>query len=75
MSFIGPRPESFELSKWYEKDVPFFVGMSHQVLASDDKEYFNSMRNYLVLSPLFRVTTRKSYKMREKFACRALLKT
>jgi lipopolysaccharide/colanic/teichoic acid biosynthesis glycosyltransferase len=24
MSFIGPRPESFELSKWYEKDVPFF---------------------------------------------------
>jgi lipopolysaccharide/colanic/teichoic acid biosynthesis glycosyltransferase len=25
MSFIGPRPESFELSKWYEKDVPFFA--------------------------------------------------
>lgn len=24
MSFIGPRPESAELSKWYEKDVPFF---------------------------------------------------
>ena len=24
MSFIGPRPESLELSKWYEKDVPFF---------------------------------------------------
>lgn len=25
MSFIGPRPESLELSKWYEKDVPFFA--------------------------------------------------
>ncbi|MCG6152936.1 exopolysaccharide biosynthesis polyprenyl glycosylphosphotransferase [Leptospira bandrabouensis] len=25
MSFIGPRPESFELSTWYEKDVPFFA--------------------------------------------------
>lgn len=25
MSFIGPRPESSELSKWYEKDVPFFA--------------------------------------------------
>jgi exopolysaccharide biosynthesis polyprenyl glycosylphosphotransferase len=25
MSFIGPRPESYELSKWYEKDVPFFA--------------------------------------------------
>ncbi|MCW7482109.1 sugar transferase [Leptospira kanakyensis] len=25
MSFIGPRPESFELSQWYEKDVPFFA--------------------------------------------------
>lgn len=25
MSFIGPRPESFELSLWYEKDVPFFA--------------------------------------------------
>lgn len=25
MSFIGPRPESFELSKWYEQDVPFFA--------------------------------------------------
>lgn len=24
MSFIGPRPESSELSTWYEKDVPFF---------------------------------------------------
>lgn len=24
MSFIGPRPESYELSQWYEKDVPFF---------------------------------------------------
>lgn len=24
MSFIGPRPESLELSKWYENDVPFF---------------------------------------------------
>lgn len=24
MSFIGPRPESLELSVWYEKDVPFF---------------------------------------------------
>lgn len=24
MSFIGPRPESLELSSWYEKDVPFF---------------------------------------------------
>ncbi|TDR57265.1 exopolysaccharide biosynthesis polyprenyl glycosylphosphotransferase [Halomonas ventosae] len=24
MSFIGPRPESMELSKWYERDVPFF---------------------------------------------------
>ncbi|MGC3874652.1 exopolysaccharide biosynthesis polyprenyl glycosylphosphotransferase [Halomonas sp. GXIMD04776] len=24
MSFIGPRPESMELSSWYEKDVPFF---------------------------------------------------
>lgn len=24
MSFIGPRPESLELSLWYEKDVPFF---------------------------------------------------
>lgn len=25
MSFIGPRPESYELSKWYEDDVPFFA--------------------------------------------------
>lgn len=25
MSFIGPRPESYELSKWYEEDVPFFA--------------------------------------------------
>jgi lipopolysaccharide/colanic/teichoic acid biosynthesis glycosyltransferase len=25
MSFIGPRPESYELSQWYEKDVPFFA--------------------------------------------------
>lgn len=25
MSFIGPRPESYELSHWYEKDVPFFA--------------------------------------------------
>lgn len=25
MSFIGPRPESYELSLWYEKDVPFFA--------------------------------------------------
>ncbi|AXR61682.1 exopolysaccharide biosynthesis polyprenyl glycosylphosphotransferase [Leptospira mayottensis] len=25
MSFIGPRPESMELSEWYEKDVPFFA--------------------------------------------------
>lgn len=25
MSFIGPRPESKELSNWYEKDVPFFA--------------------------------------------------
>ncbi|WP_232090237.1 exopolysaccharide biosynthesis polyprenyl glycosylphosphotransferase [Billgrantia diversa] len=24
MSFIGPRPESMELSDWYERDVPFF---------------------------------------------------
>lgn len=24
MSFIGPRPESMQLSEWYEKDVPFF---------------------------------------------------
>lgn len=24
MSFIGPRPESCELSEWYEQDVPFF---------------------------------------------------
>ena len=24
MSFIGPRPESIELSAWYENDVPFF---------------------------------------------------
>ena len=24
MSWIGPRPESLELSKWYVKDVPFF---------------------------------------------------
>ncbi|MCB1159865.1 MAG: exopolysaccharide biosynthesis polyprenyl glycosylphosphotransferase [Leptospiraceae bacterium] len=24
MSFIGPRPESLELSEWYEKEVPFF---------------------------------------------------
>lgn len=24
MSWIGPRPESMELSVWYEKDVPFF---------------------------------------------------
>lgn len=24
MSFIGPRPESYELSQWYEEDVPFF---------------------------------------------------
>ena len=24
MSWIGPRPESLQLSKWYEKDVPFF---------------------------------------------------
>lgn len=24
MSFIGPRPESLELSLWYEKDVSFF---------------------------------------------------
>ena len=24
MSFIGPRPESLELSMWYELDVPFF---------------------------------------------------
>ncbi|ABE59063.1 exopolysaccharide biosynthesis polyprenyl glycosylphosphotransferase [Chromohalobacter israelensis] len=24
MSFIGPRPESMDLSMWYEKDVPFF---------------------------------------------------
>src|SRR5690554_5970040 len=24
MSFIGPRPESLNLSEWYEKDVPFF---------------------------------------------------
>lgn len=24
MSFIGPRPESLDLSRWYEKDVPFF---------------------------------------------------
>ncbi len=24
MSFIGPRPESLQLSNWYEKDVPFF---------------------------------------------------
>ncbi|EQA36443.1 exopolysaccharide biosynthesis polyprenyl glycosylphosphotransferase [Leptospira inadai serovar Lyme str. 10] len=25
MSFIGPRPESMELSEWYERDVPFFA--------------------------------------------------
>lgn len=25
MSIIGPRPESLELSIWYEKDVPFFA--------------------------------------------------
>ena len=25
MSFIGPRPESLELSAWYEKEVPFFA--------------------------------------------------
>ncbi|EMY03329.1 bacterial sugar transferase domain protein [Leptospira interrogans str. 2002000626] len=25
MSFIGPRPESMELSEWYEKDVPFLL--------------------------------------------------
>ena len=25
MSFIGPRPESKQLSDWYEKDVPFFA--------------------------------------------------
>lgn len=24
MSFIGPRPESIELSEWYERDVAFF---------------------------------------------------
>ena len=24
MSFIGPRPESMDLSRWYEEDVPFF---------------------------------------------------
>lgn len=24
MSFIGPRPESLELSQWYEVEVPFF---------------------------------------------------
>ncbi|WCL51341.1 exopolysaccharide biosynthesis polyprenyl glycosylphosphotransferase [Leptospira sp. GIMC2001] len=24
MSFIGPRPESAELTEWYSKDVPFF---------------------------------------------------
>ncbi|TGM56527.1 exopolysaccharide biosynthesis polyprenyl glycosylphosphotransferase [Leptospira adleri] len=24
MSFIGPRPESYELSQWYESEVPFF---------------------------------------------------
>lgn len=24
MSFIGPRPESAELSEWYSRDVPFF---------------------------------------------------
>ncbi|MCE9684325.1 exopolysaccharide biosynthesis polyprenyl glycosylphosphotransferase [Halomonas alkalisoli] len=24
MSFIGPRPESLQLSEWYEQDVPFF---------------------------------------------------
>ena len=24
MSFIGPRPESLELSTWYEKEIPFF---------------------------------------------------
>lgn len=25
MSLIGPRPESAELAKWYEKEVPFFA--------------------------------------------------
>ena len=25
MSLIGPRPESLQLSEWYEKDVPFFA--------------------------------------------------
>ncbi len=25
MSLIGPRPESAELAKWYEKEVPFFI--------------------------------------------------
>ncbi|MBE0511392.1 MAG: sugar transferase [Gammaproteobacteria bacterium] len=24
MSLIGPRPESYQLAEWYEKDVPFF---------------------------------------------------
>lgn len=24
MSFIGPRPESLSLSKWYEQEIPFF---------------------------------------------------
>jgi lipopolysaccharide/colanic/teichoic acid biosynthesis glycosyltransferase len=25
MSWIGPRPEAVELSKWYEQDIPFYV--------------------------------------------------
>ena len=25
MSLIGPRPESAELAKWYQKEVPFFM--------------------------------------------------
>ena len=24
MSWIGPRPEAIELSKWYERDIPFY---------------------------------------------------
>ena len=25
MSLIGPRPESAELAKWYDEEVPFFA--------------------------------------------------
>jgi lipopolysaccharide/colanic/teichoic acid biosynthesis glycosyltransferase len=25
MSWIGPRPESFQLAEWYEREVPFYI--------------------------------------------------